>query len=230
LDLEAAWPYGLMGDADSNTALGKRTYQSRMNQNTPDWSDDPLYAARLGLGSEVSSDLTTLTQHYQSFVNGLGLWAGGNNNGSSEPYVEQLGVVTATLNEALAQDYDGLLRIAPAWPQGWDAAGTIYIQGKSKVDVQVQGGKVVIAILEAGSTGSVKVRNPWAGQSAVVVDGASSMTVVASTAATTFTIPAVAGHWYAIVPAAAAGALPTVQVTGTPATTKMTFGPVSIGL
>jgi hypothetical protein len=230
LDLEAAWPYGLMGDADSNTALGKRTYQSRMNQNTPDWSYDPLYAARLGLASEVSGDLTTLTQRYQSFVNGLGLWSGGANNGSSEPYVEQLGVVTAALNEALAQDYDGLLRIAPAWPQGWDGAGTIYIQGKSKVDVQVQSGKVVMAIVEAGSTGSIMVRNPWSGQSAVVVDGGTKTTVVASTTANTLTVPTVAGHWYAIVPAAMATALPTVAVTGTPATAKKTFGPVSIGL
>jgi hypothetical protein len=230
LDLEAAWPYGLMGDGDSNTALGKRTYQSRMNQNTPDWSYDPLYAARLGLGSEVSSDLTTLTQRYQSFANGLGLWSGGTNNGSSEPYVEQLGVVTAALNEALVQDYDGLLRIAPAWPQGWTGAGTIYIQGNSKVDVQVQNGTVVMAIVEAGSTGSIMVRNPWSGQSAVVVDGGTKATVVASTTANTLTVPTVAGHWYAIVPAAMATALPTIDVTGTPATAKKTFGPVSIGL
>ena len=230
LDLEAAWPYGLLGDGDSNTALGKRTYQSRMNQNSPDWSYDPLYAARLGLGPEMSSDLTTLTQRYQSFVNGLGLWAGGNNNGSSEPYIEQLGVLTAALNDGLVQDYDGLLRIAPAWPQGWDAAGTIYIQGNSKVDVQVQSGKVVMAIVEAGSTGSVTVRNPWSGQPTAVVDGGTKATVVASTMANTLAIPAMAGHWYAIVPAAAAGALPAVQVTGTPATGKKTFGPISIGL
>jgi hypothetical protein len=87
-----------------------------------------------------------------------------------------------------------------------------------------------MAIVEAGSTGSVTVRNPWSGQPTAVVDGGTKATVVASTMANTLAIPAMAGHWYAIVPAAAAGALPAVQVTGTPATGKKTFGPISIGL
>jgi len=43
-------------------------------------------------------------------------------------------------------------------------------------------------------------------------------------------IPAVGGHWYAIVPASAQAAPPTVNVTGVPATAKKTFGPVSLGL
>jgi len=96
--------------------------------------------------------------------------------------------------------------------------------------VQVQGGKVVMAILEAGSAASFMVRNPWPGQPAVVVDGAMSTTIVGSTTASTFTIPTLAGHWYAIVPASVASALPTVQVTGSPASAKKVLGPVSIGL
>jgi hypothetical protein len=230
LDLEAVWPYGLIGDTGDNTSLAQRTYAHRMFVHSADWSFDALQAARLGLASEVATDLTTATQNYQSFVNGLGLLSGGTNSGTSEPYIEQAGVVAAAINEALAQDYDGLLRIAPAWPVGWDVAGMVFIQGNSKVDVQVQGGKVAIAILEAGSTASFAVRNPWPGQSAVVVDGATSSTVVGSTMASTFTIPALAGHWYAIVPASAASPLPTVQVTGSPASAKKTLGPVSIGL
>jgi hypothetical protein len=230
LDLEAVWPYGLIGDTGGSTVLAQRTYAHRMFVHSADWTFDALQAARLGLASEVATDLVSVTQNYQGFINGLGLLSGGNNDGTSEPYIEQAGVVAAAINEALVQDYDGLLRIAPAWPSGWDVAGTVYIQGNSKVDVQVQGGKVVIAIVEAGSTASLMMRNPWPGQSAVVVDGATSATVVASTTATTFTIPTVSGHWYAIVPASAQSAIPTVRVTGTPATAKKTLGPVGIGL
>jgi hypothetical protein len=230
LDLEAVWPYGLIGDVGDSTALAQRTYAQRMFVHSADWSFDALHAARLGLASEVATDLVTVTQSHQGFVNGLGLLGGGINDGTSEPYVEQAGVVAAAINEALVQDYDGLLRIAPAWPSGWDAEGTVYIQGNSKVDVQVQGGKVVLAIVEAGSTTSIMTRNPWAGQSAVVVDGTTNVAVVAATTASTFKIPVVVGHWYAIVPASAQSAIPTVHVTGTPATAKKTLGPVAIGL
>ena len=50
-----------------------------------------------------------------------------------EPYLEQSSIVATAMDEALATDYDGTLRIAPAWPSGWNAAGTVYIQGGSKV-------------------------------------------------------------------------------------------------
>ncbi|HEX4460638.1 MAG TPA: hypothetical protein VIA18_21815, partial [Polyangia bacterium] len=134
------------------------------------------------------------------------------------------------LNEAMVQDYDGLLRIAPAWPAMWDGVATIFAQAQTKIDVQVQSGNVVFAIVEAGASGALNVRNPWPAQSTIVVDGGSRATVVAATSADTFALPAVAGHWYAILPASSNGALPNLHVTGTPAATAKTFGPVSIGL
>jgi hypothetical protein len=230
LDLEPVWPYGIMGDTGPNTSLAIRTYQRRMFVNRPDWSFDALHAARLGLGADVARALTNVTQKYQAFANGLGLLSGLPNNGSSEPYIEQLGGLTAAINEALVQDYDGLLRIAPAWPAGWDAAGTVYIQGHSKVDVQVQGGAVVVAVLEAGTSGSVRVRNPWPSRAAIVIDGGTNVPVVPATSADTFMVPTVSGHWYALVPAGAVTALPHVVVTGTPAASRRTLGSVGIGL
>ncbi len=150
LDLEAVWPYGLIGDTGEFTTLAKRTYQARMFVHGADWSFDAIQAARLGLADEVVADLTAVTEADQTFINGTALLGGGTNDGSSEPYVEQLGVTAAAINGALVQDYDGLLRIGPAWPKAWDAAGTVFIHGSSKVDVQVKGGALVLAIVEAG--------------------------------------------------------------------------------
>src|SRR5439155_393578 len=132
--------------------------------NNPDWTFDAVHAARLGLADEMVKALTNVTEKYQTFVSGMALWAGGTNNGSSESYIEQAGVAVTALNEAIVQDYDGLLRIAPAWPKTWDVSGIIYIQGASKVDVQLQGGQVVMAVIEAGSSWMMQVRNPWPGQ------------------------------------------------------------------
>jgi hypothetical protein len=230
LDLEAVWPYSLIGDTSPDLALATRTYKSRMFVHGADWCFDALQAARLGLSDEVASDLTAVTQNYQKFVSGLALLGGGTNDGSSEPYIEQMGVVTAALNEAFVQDYDGLLRILPAWPKGWDGAGTIFVQGQSKVDVQGRGGKIVMAVVEAGSSATMQVRSPWSGQATTVVDGTTGATVVAGASQATFALPVVAGRWYALVPAGDAGALPTVLVTGKAPSGAKTFGPVAIGL
>ena len=229
LDLEAVWPYGLIGDEGTLTALAQRTYTHRMFPNTNDWTYDAVDAARLGLGSEVEAALTRSIQSYQFFVNGLALWSGGPNNGMYNPYVEELGIVALATNEAAVQDYDGLLRIAPALPSGWNAAGTLFIQG-GKVDFQVEAGAVVAVFVEAGSTAKIQVRNPWPTSTTSVVDGDTKATVLAATAANPLSIPVQAGHWYALLPASAKGVIPTVQVTGTPATAAKKFGPVQIGL
>ena len=173
IGLEPVWPYGVIGDSttvngDNLTALVDRTYNSKPNTDSNDWSFDAIDAARLDMGSQVSSDLVDNTEKYQVYISGL---AACNPGSSDEPYIEQQSTVATTLDEALATDYDGTLRFAPAWPSGWNGSGTVYIQGGSKVDVQVEGGTIATAAIQAGTTGSMTVRNPWPGQQAEVVNG-----------------------------------------------------------
>lgn len=163
IGLEVVWPYALAGDAGPLHELAVKTYKQRPNKFQNDWSYDPIQAARLGLADEFKTALLNLTEKYQQYPSGLAKFVG------PEFYVEQIGVVAAALQEALVQDYDGLLRIAPAWPKEWDADGTVYIQRKSKVDVQVRGGVPVTVVIEAGADGHMSVRNPWPGQRAEVV-------------------------------------------------------------
>jgi hypothetical protein len=137
------------------------------------------------------------------------------------------------MDEALATDYDGTLRIAPAWPSGWNAAGTVYIQGGSKVDVQVEGGVITTAAIQAGTTQTMTVRNPWgSGQQAEVVNGSTGAVVVATTTAATFSVPVTAGSSYLIEqPSAPTTSLTFAQVTGVQATAaKHLGGKVQIGL
>ena len=86
---------------------------------------------------------------YQVYITGLAAF---DPSPADEPYIEQPSNVATALDEALATDYDGTLRFAPAWPSGWDASGTVYIQGGSKVDVQVEGGTLATAAIQAGTT------------------------------------------------------------------------------
>ncbi|MCC9307123.1 RICIN domain-containing protein [Kitasatospora sp. RB6PN24] len=226
IGLEPVWPYDLIGDSGALSDLAKRTYTDRPDQQADDWSLDPLQAARLGLGSEVSTTLIGLTEKYQKQPSGMATFVG------DEPYVEQQGVVAAALNEALVQDYDGLLRIAPALPPGWDADGTVFIQGGSKVSVQVHGGTVTTVGINAGSTGTVNLRNPWPGQQVEVVDGGDETTVVVpATTAAQIAIPTAKGSSYLVQPVAnPVSSLTVAAVTGDPALRPRTLGPVTIGL
>jgi hypothetical protein len=233
IGLEPVWPYGVIGDSttvngDNLTALADRTYNSKPNTDSNDWSYDAVDAARLDMGSQVSADLVSNTEKYQTYISGLAAF---NPGSSDEPYIEQASNVATTLDEALATDYDGTLRFAPAWPSGWNGSGTVYIQGGSKVDVQVEGGTIATAAIQAGTTETMTVRNPWPGQQAEVVNGSSGAVVVGATTAPTFSVPVTAGSSYLVEqPSSPTTSLPFAQVTGSQATTAKHLGSVSIGL
>jgi hypothetical protein len=228
LGLEAVWPYNLIGDSSSLTALAKRTYSSRSYVNANDWNFDSLQAARLGLASEVQNDLLAATKSYQAYPSGL---AGFGGNVGDEPYIEQSGVAAAAVSEALAQDYDGLLRITPAWPGSWTGAGTVYIQHNTKVDVQVSNGTPSTVAIVSGTSNPISMRSPWPGQAVTVVDGSSGATVVGSQSNATFSIPVQAGHSYLVeLTSSPTTSLPFASISGSPATSAKHLGNVSIGL
>ena len=79
--------------------------------------------------------------------------------------------------------------------------GTVYIQNRGKVDVQVRNGVPVTVAIQAGATAPIQLRNPWPGQQIQVVDAAHH-TIVRPTTAATLTIPARAGSSYLVEPTA----------------------------
>ena len=228
LGLEAVWPYNLIGDSGTLTALAKRTYTSRSYVNGNDWTNDPLDAARLGLASEVKSDLLAATKSYQAYPSGLASFTG---TAASEPYIEQSGVLAGAVSEAFVQDYDGLLRIAPAWPSDWTGEGTVYIQHNTKVDLQVSNGTPSTVAIVSGGNAPITMRSPWPGQAVTVVDGATGATVLASQSNATFTFQTQSGKSYLVEPTASpTTSLPFASVSGSPATAAKHLGNVSIGL
>jgi hypothetical protein len=147
-----------------------------------------------------------------------------------EKILELNGVIGTAVQEAPVQDYDGLLRIAPAWPSGWDVSGTVYIQGNSKVDVQVEGGQLTTVAIEAGSSGTIAIRNPWSGQKVEVVDN-NGIPVVSPTTASQFNISVLAGHAYFVEPVAnPTASLPFSVVIDQPANAVRSPGARTIGL
>ena len=217
LDLEPVWPYNLIGDTSPLFDLARLTYANRRNRNSNSWTYDPVHAARLGLGTDVAAGLRASTASFQVYPSGLAAW---NPSRQEEPYDEHAGVTALAINESLVQDYDGILRIAPALPPGWDAEGTVFLQHRSKAHIQVQGGVITTAAIESGSDHDMRIRNPWPGAQVQVVDGRRPRRVIVpTTTAATFTLHARRGRAYVVQrPGAPTASLAKAPVTGTPAT------------
>ena len=226
IGLEPVWPYGLIPDNPSSMQLARRTYLHRPYPTNQDWSFDPIQAARLGLGSEVAKTLTRLTETYQAFPNGFANWGGG----SGEFYIEQAAVTATALQEALVQDFDGVIRIASAIPPGWDFDGTVFVRGRSKVDVQVREGIVRTAVIEAGTTQRIVLKNPWPGQPVDITDSPSGVKLVQRVADAQIEFPAKAGRSYIISRSDQTHGEPFGVITGTLPYTAKRLGARRIGL
>jgi hypothetical protein len=233
LGLEPVWPYDLISDTNATLfALAKRSYASRQFVGaTPptgcgtDWTNDAIHAARLGLASEVATTMTNGVACYQVLPSGFAQLSGSFNQ---EPYVEQMGVFTTAINEAIAQDFDGLLRLAPALPTAWTVTGTVYMPGHSRVTVQYQSGALAFAVVEAGSTGTINVRNPWGATQATVIDSAGQQ-IVTPTTGSTLAISTQQGLSYLIKRSSDATPSP-VEIRGTAATAVKSLNTRTIGV
>lgn len=226
IGLEPVWPYSLIGDTGPLHDLGVRTFVSRPNKEDDDWSFDPIQAARLGLSDQVKATMIGLTKKYQAYPSGLAAFAG------PEFYVEQSGVLAAALQEALVQDYDGVIRIAPAWPSDWQADATVFVQNKGKVDVQVRHGHPVTVVFEAGFSGQVALRNPWPGHPvSIVTANQPHSRAIPENGSAPLHLQVKSGESYLIEPANQTTAnLPFAPVTGSPASAPKFLGDRSIGL
>jgi hypothetical protein len=227
IGLEPVWPYGVIGDRSPLFDLARRTYAHRPNKGGIDWSFDPIQAARLGLGGEVSSNLVEITEKVQNFPNGMAKWE----PTAKEFYVEQTGVVADALEEALVQDYDGVIRVAPALPPGWDFDGSVAVRGNTKVNVQTRNGAVTTVVIEAGTTGQLTIRNPWPGNPVDVISGKTGARQVKGATGAEIGFSAAAGTSYLVErEGESAAARRFAPVSGTPARSPKRLGPVQIGL
>jgi len=226
IGLEPVWPYDLIGDTSPLFALARRTYEHRLFRGVADWSFDPIQAARLGLGGEVGSTLVTVTARSQHTVNGFANW----DRSYGEFYIEETGIVADALQEALVQDYDGLIRIAPAIPPGWDFDGSVFVRARMRVDVQVHDGAVTTVVLEPGITQQLRVRNPWPGQAVDVLSNTGAR-ILSEDVGPVLRMRVIAGNRYLLTRHAQQAAEEKfTPVSGSPASGVKKLGPVQIGL
>ncbi|MGW7684162.1 glycosyl hydrolase family 95 catalytic domain-containing protein [Kribbella sp. NPDC054772] len=198
-EMEALWPWGVF---DKTSELMQATYRQRVYPQDKDWGMDSTWAARLGLSAEVKRLLLKGIADFQIYPNGFTVHRTGQEAVRNHSfYNEWGGVLTTGLQEALVQSYDGVVRVAPAWPSDWDVSGSVQIPGGHRVSTEVQDGVPSVVGIQAGSRETLKVANPWAGQQVRVVDShgrvvvsptSSDVVSVAVTPNTSYTVERVA--------------------------------------
>ena len=226
IGLEPVWPYTVIGDTSPLFPTALLTYKTRPNTANIDWSYDPVQAARLHLGAEVERTLVQITEANQHYVNGFAKWGG---NGD-EFYVEQIANVALGLQEALVQDYDGLIRIAPAAPPDWDVEGTVAVRGGATVSVSVHKGTVIRVAIKTRTAQLVRVRSPWPQGEIIVRDEANGERVTTTTTGNTWAFHARATGAYSIAPAEAAVAGTSSKVSNTYEHGPRALGSAHLGL
>jgi alpha-L-fucosidase 2 len=102
----------------------------------------------------------------------------------------------------LVQDYNGLIRIAPAIPPEWNFEGSVWVRNRTRVDVQARAGVPTTVAVEAGATETLHIRNPWPGRRVDVTD-AQGKTVLSS-AGSTLQLSVRKGESYLLAPSGAA--------------------------
>jgi hypothetical protein len=237
IGLEPVWPYDLIGDTSPLFALAKRTYEHRLYSKGGGWSFDPIQAARLDMAEEVKAALLRSTELSARCVNGFtgcrSKRDGDNSPADERPefYIEQSSVAADAIQEALVQDYDGLIRIAPAVPREWNIAGSVFVHGRTKVDVQVEEGLPTTVVIESGIAQRLRVRNPWPGHAVDIIDGATGAKVMGGSTDEVFAFNAAAGTNYLLqrrdMPISAQ---PFAPISGSPASVAKRLGPVQLGL
>jgi alpha-L-fucosidase 2 len=219
--LEPVWPYGLIGIDDPLFAIAKRTYELRPFQHMATWSNDPIQAARLGLGSEMAQAIFQLAQLYQVYPNGMSALL---SDPPQEFYIEQAAVISVALSEALAvQESGGLIQVAPAIPPGWTIAGTVPLRANASIDVEAIDGKLTAFAVRGGNGSSLRFVTPWKGQVQVMQDGKPLRIIEGGR----FSIDAAPGKLYRVAPV---GGVLAPSFAGNTEPSVKTLGRAAIGL
>lgn len=176
----AIYPFGVFGIGKPDWQLAKNTFDNRPVQGMGNgWEPAAVVAARLGLGEEASK---LLLAHMQTNMRGsAAMWysptttvyPGGQ---PDSPYCDTSGTDAQTLQEMLLQSHDGVIRLAPAWPERWQAQYRLHARGGFVVTADVEQGQLRYALIESQRGGECVVANPWKGTAVVTAGGKAIVT------------------------------------------------------
>ena len=171
---DPVYPWGLIGLNSSQKELEimRNTYLKspwRWWGYGNAWNPTAVWAARLGMTEEVVKRLREYVNYVQMFPNGMASTPGrmpkiwGKQLGDS-PGFDSAGVMATTIQQMMLQSYDNLIRIFPAWPNGWQCEFTLLAQGGFLVSSSIgKNGNIPMIKIFSQKGGVCSILNPWKG-------------------------------------------------------------------
>lgn len=221
----AIYPFAIFGIGKPDWELAKNTFDNRPVAGMGNgWEPAAIAAARLGLADEAAklmmghmvSNLRTVSGTWYSPTTAV--FAG---NVPDSTYYDAAGVSAQALDEMLLQSHDDIIRLAPAWPEKWQAQYRLLARGGFLVSADIDAGRVRYAVIESQRGGLCRVANPWHGKALVTSGG---KTVLSSTKPE-LSFQTQAGKAYRLEPADA----PLAKLSFAPLAPKPSAGPKWIG-
>lgn len=154
------------------------------------WDPEPIVLARLGLANELEADLQRFPGRWQIYCNGWGHWGlEGEVNKDAEfffrtnmvrdvaspegekfplpmwPFrhmsMESMSVLATAMNESMLQSYDGVIRIAPAFPIDKAGRFTLHAEGGFIISSEVSSGEVQWVCIKSLYGNTCRLSLPW---------------------------------------------------------------------
>jgi hypothetical protein len=122
----------------------------------------PIAVARAGRGQELPGVLLHYSAAFSPLANGMSLF-----EGTDAQSIEQLGIVSATVQEALLQSVAAhpgeqeVISVFPAWPLQWDAEFELLARGGFLVRSRCASGEVSYVEIQSRLGETCWLQNPW---------------------------------------------------------------------
>ena len=136
-----------------------------LNQNGPQLNTairTPIATVRAGRGQQLPAILASYYAALSPLPNGMSMF-----EGPDAHSIEQLGLLTTTLQEGLLQSVSArpgepeVISVFPAWPKHWQASFRLLARGGILVTSARGGGKVEFIEIESRLGETCRLRNPW---------------------------------------------------------------------
>jgi alpha-L-fucosidase 2 len=188
------FPSGVIGLKDRGTPDFRNELTTTMlyGREITGWDPVPVVMARLGMKSELETDLENFPGRWQIYCNGWGHWGvEGEANKDAELYfrtnmvrdaanpdapkfplpmwpfrhmsMESMSVLATAMNESLLQSYEGIIRVFPAFPDNRSGRFTLHALGGFIISSEKSLKGVEWISIKNISGSAFKIELPWDG-------------------------------------------------------------------
>lgn len=139
-ELYALWPFRIYGVGRPHLEVAQQTFLSRIEKSNSGWQYDGQCAAIAGLADEAGKSLLAKVANSNPACRFPAMWGP---NYDWLPDQCHGGNIMSTLQAMLLQADRGEILILPAWPRDWDVRFRLWAPGRTVVEAEVRGGRIV---------------------------------------------------------------------------------------